>query len=80
MSLEMDVQKMKYVLNNVYIVLAVAVLVFAVAGSRLNGQSSHAAEAAARRPHARYATGPTVVEAIMALDGRPDLALDWESD
>lgn len=69
---------MKYVLNNVYIVLAVAVLVFAVVGSRFHGQSSHAAEAAARRADDRYATGPSVVEAILALDGRPDLALDWE--
>ena len=78
MTLVMDVRKMKNVINNVYILLVIAALGFAVAGSHLHGHSVCAAEAEARGPNERFATGPTVAEAVMALEGRVDLALDWE--
>jgi hypothetical protein len=77
MTPEMDI-KMKYLVNNVYLGLASAVAIFALSGFYLRDHSSHTANPEAGRPNPRFATGPTLEEAVMRLEGRLDLALETD--
>jgi hypothetical protein len=71
---------MKSLFRGVYLWLLIVGMVFAIMGSYLQGRSTHSAEAQARRPDERFISGPTVSEVVLALDGRLDLAVDYEEE
>lgn len=71
---------MKQVLSNFYIAVIVIGCIIAWVGSHQTHGSLRATAEEASRPNARFASGPTLTEAIMALDGRLEQSVDFSFD